>query len=294
MAKNSKQSDSKEDTRFVKNIPQQLALAESLLDFGMESPSQKDLHSITFPRDAVVTVIGLFTKANITYRAIIVLCEQGLERPATALSRSLFETLLNLTFLVRKQVSLRIFNDSKSKPTSLWPLHGKTLTAEFRLALFNAWSILRDEKAIEGWSRTPGLKRHGLRASKKIAPLDRSYANVIGPEWEKVIKSKNTCVGMDIASFAASLGPVFRKWHRSVYAGDSAFIHQSDTSSYLAVTTDGNFTPRIYTSAKEVSGALLRASTLYLGCVEELNKRFQFGESAKKSIKNFGKRLRKW
>lgn len=235
-----------------------------------------------------------FTKANITFRAIIVLCEQGLDRPATALSRSLFETLMNLTFLARKQVSLRVFNDSKSKPTSPWPLHGRALTADFRLALFNAWSILRDEKAIEGWQRTAGLKRQGHRTSKRIARLDRSYADSIGPAWAKAIKSKITCVGMDIASFAASLGPAFRKWHRTVYARDSSFVHQSDTSSYLAVTSDRNFTPRIFTSAREVSGVLLRASTIYLGCVEELNKRFRFGDVAKKEIRDFEKRLRRW
>lgn len=284
----------KREQQAVRRLPQHLSVAQAFLDFGMQLPGQKDLHSIKFPRDSVVTVIGLFTKANITFRAIIVLCEQGLDRPATALSRSLFETLMNLTFLVRKQVSLRIFNDSKSKPTSPWPLHGKALTADFRLALFNAWSILRDEKAIEGWQRTPGLNRHGHRTSKKIAPLDRSYADSIGPAWEKAIKSKNTCVGMDIASFAASLGPAFRKWHRTVYAADSSFIHQSDTSSYLAVTSDANFTPRIFTSAKAVSGVLLRASTIYLGCVEELNKRFRFGDAAKDEIRDFGKRLRRW
>lgn len=284
----------KRETAFSKKLLQQLPLAQSLLDFGIQLPTQKDLHSTAFPRDAVVTVIGLFTKAHITYRAIIVLCNQGLDRPATALSRSLFETLMNLTFLVRKRISLRIFNDSKSKPTTPWPLHGETLTAEFRVALFNAWAILRDEKAIEGWQKTPGLKRHGHGASKRVAALDRSYANVIGTAWEKAIKSKNTCVGMDIASFAATLGPAYRRWHRSVYAHDSAFIHQSDTPSYLAATPDGNFTPRIFTSAKEVSGVLLRASELYLGCVEELNKRFRFGEAAKRSIGDFWKRLRNW
>lgn len=285
---------STQEESAARKVAQQLAVAQSFLDFGMQLPGQKDLHSIKFPRDSVVTVIGLFTKANITFRAIIILCEQGLDRPATALSRSLFETLMNLNFLLRKQVSLRIFNHSKSKPTSPWPLHGQTLTADFRLALFNAWSILRDEKAIEGWQRTPGLKRHGYRTSKKIAPLDRSYANTIGPAWEKAIKSSNTCVGMNIESFAASLGPAFRKWYRTVYAGESSFIHQSDISSYLSVTSDGNFSPRIYTSAKEVSGVLLRASTIYLGCVEELNKRLNFGDVAKTSLRNFGKRLRKW
>lgn len=136
------------DENFAKKLPTQLNLAETLLDFGMQLPGQKDLHSTSFPRDSVVTVIGLFTKADLTFRSIIVLCNQGLDRPATALSRSLFETLLNLAFLARKQVSLNRFNDSKAKPKTAVPLHGKMLTPDFRLALFNAWCLLSDDKMV--------------------------------------------------------------------------------------------------------------------------------------------------
>ena len=280
--------------RFKRRLPQQFRCANDLLAFGMKLPTEKDLHSIKFPRDSVVTVIGLFTKAHVTYRAVIVLCEQGLDRPATALCRSLFETLVNMTFLVRRQITLSIFNDSRSKPRSPWPLHGKILTPEFRLALFNAWSILRDQKSIEGWRRTPGLKIHGRRTLKEIIQLDKSYVDVIGPDWDKTIKRKNTCVGLDIANFAASLGPMFRRWHRSVYTEGSTFLHQSDTPSYLEPTDDENFAPRLFTSAEEVSGVLLRAATVYFACVDELNKRFRFGVTARKRIERFAIRLRNW
>lgn len=281
-------------TRYNDDLPEHLSSAKALLDFGMAMPAHKDLHSIKFPRDAVVTVMALFTKAHVTFRAIIILCEQGLERPATALNRSLFETLTNLAFLVRQKVTLYRFNDNKAKPRTPVPLHGKALTAELRLALFNAWSVLRDEKALDGWKRTPGLKRQGHQIAKRVQPFERAYVDAIGSDWEKSIRSQNTCVGLSIADFAASLGPIFRRWHRSVYAGDSSFIHQSDTMSYLAVTDDGNFSPRIFTSAQVVSGVLLRAATLYLGCGEELNKRFRFGPDAAAKIKEFGERLRNW
>jgi len=281
------------DGEFAKKLSTQLNLADALLDFGMKLPGQKDLHSTSFPRDSVVTVIGLFTKANVTFRSIIVLCNQGLDRPATALSRSLFETLLNLAFLTRKRVSLNIFNDSKAKPKTPVPLHGKKLTPEFRLALFNAWCLLRDNKMVDNWKRTPGLKRHGQRTQKKLTRLDKSYIDAIGPEWAKDIK-KNTCVGLDIVHFAASLGPVYHQWYRSVFATDSSFVHQSDIPSYLDITEDGNFTPRIYTSAEQVSGVLHRSAMLYLGCIEEMNKRFRFGDEAVKSITEFGQRLKNW
>lgn len=33
---------------------------------------------------------------------------------------------------------------------------------------------------------------------------------------------------------------------------------------------------------------------LYLGCIEEMNKRFRFGDEAVKSITEFGQRLKNW
>lgn len=282
------------DEVLAKQLPTQLTLADTILDFGMKLPDQKDLHSISFPRDAVVTVMGLFTKAHVTFHSIIVLCGQRLDRPATALSRSLFETLLNLAFLVRKRVSLNHFNDSKANPKTPVPLYGKTLKPEFRLALFNAWCLLRDDKTVDNWRRTKGLKRQGHHTRKRLTPLDKSYIDTIGPDWKKAIKNKNTCVGLNIANFAASLGLVLQRWYRSVYAADSAFVHQSDIQTFLDITEEGNFTPRIYTSAGQVSGVLHRSAMLYLGCIVEMNKRFRFGDEAVQSISEFDQHLKNW
>ena len=41
------------DKAFAKKLPDQLKLADALLDFGMKLPGHKDLHSISFPRDSV-------------------------------------------------------------------------------------------------------------------------------------------------------------------------------------------------------------------------------------------------
>ena len=95
-------------------------------------------------------------------------------------------------------------------------------------------------------------------------------------------------------SFAASLGGDLRKWYRIVYASDSSFVHQTDITTYLAPIEDGNFTPRLYTSVKQVLGVLHRSSILYLGCIIELNKRFKFGNDASASIDTFSQRLNGW
>src|SRR5947207_2566515 len=93
------------------DLSTELALANQLLDFGINLPASKDLHQGGFPRDSVITVVGLFTKATITFRAIIGLCELGLDRTALPLTRSLFENLLYLTFLLRRRVRLYEFKN---------------------------------------------------------------------------------------------------------------------------------------------------------------------------------------
>jgi len=127
------------------NLAEELACANSFLRFGVVLPTTKDVNTVNLPGDTIVSAIGLFVKASTSFRAIIHLCESGLERSAQPLSRSLFENFVYLSFLIRRRVTLYRFNESNK--TSL-PLHGATLTPKFRTALFNAWSILRDIHSI--------------------------------------------------------------------------------------------------------------------------------------------------
>lgn len=280
-------------------IPQRLSAelqnAKNLLQFGVNLPTSKDLHECGLPHDTVVTAVALFVKASLSFRGVIALCQVGLDRSAMPVSRSLFETALNLVFLIRRRVSLHYFNDSKKKPKTPLPLFGKKLTPAFRTALYNAWCVLREEKSIAAWQSTPGLKRHGKRIAKNLVALDRPYVDEIGTAWEERIKGANTCAGLSIENFAASLSPHLRKWYRTIYSEDSRSVHQSDMLNYLdADESSGTFSPRWFTSPKDVSAALLRASTIYLCCVEEMDKRFAFGLQAKEQFKQHGAVLRNW
>src|SRR5271157_1883826 len=274
------------------HLAQELELARDLLSFGVMALKSASLDNSSLSHDSVVTVVGLYVKVTVTFRAILHLSESGFDRSALPLSRSLYESCLNLVFLVRHRVSLFHFNDSKSSPKTPLQLHGKTLTPSFRTALYNAWCVLWDEKDAESWKRTPGLRRAGKRVFKKLMNIDNPYVDQIGPAWEKWIRGKNTCVGLSIADFAASLGRAFRTWHRSVYAGDSKSVHQSDMLDYLDLAEeDAAFQPRWFTSPDSVRDVLHRAATIYLCCIEEMHKRFDFGVQSGHMIHRFAARL---
>jgi hypothetical protein len=266
-----------------------------LLTFGLSLPSSRDLYGVGLPPDTVGTATALFIKGCISFRAVIHLCEAGLDRSALPISRSLFETCLNLTFLLRRRIKLWQFKDSKANPKTPWPLFGKKLTPGFRTALLNAWNILKDEKAAAAGERTPGLKRLGRRIQKSLASAPRPYVGQIGPDWETRIRGANTCVGLTIADFAASLGEPFRRWHASVYPRESASVHLSDVAAYLeADTMTGAMTPRWFTSAAEVFQALEKAAMIYSCCVESMHDRFQFGEEAAERLKALVRAIKSW
>ena len=67
--------------------------------------------------------------------------------------------------------------------------HGKVLDAQiFRTALYNAWCSLKDEKNVKGWEKTPGLKRSGQQAYKRLRQTEMAYLAQIGSEWKTLIK----------------------------------------------------------------------------------------------------------
>ena len=273
-------------------LEHELNCASNLLAFGISLLGKKNLQRIRLPHDSAVTAVGLFVKASISFRAVIYLCAAGLDRSAMPVSRSLFETSLNLTFLVRRRVALYRFNDSTRTKLDLF---GKRLSPKFRTALYNAWCVLRDEKMANDQARTPGLKRAGRLFRKKLDAVERPYVDDIGSDWETRIKKENTCVGLSIVDFAASLGNHFRNWYRIVYAMDSKSVHQSDMLNYLiGDENSATFSPRWHSSPDEVKEALHKASEIYLCCVGEMNRRFDFGKFESDAIKQFCDDLRHW
>ena len=269
------------ETKVVECLESQLSdefvLARDLLRLGVALPETKDLNNSSLQHDSVVTILGVFIKACVTFRAIIHLCESGLDRSALPLSRSLFENAMTLSFLSRRRVSLFRFNESKAKPRSPLPLYGKTLTPAFRTALYNAWCLLKEEKTVEGWTRTPGLKRRGSHAHNTLKLVKMEYVADIGTDWETALKRSNTCSGLSISDFARSLGGFYRAWYATIYAEESKSVHQSDLLNYLDCDeAESTFSARWFTSPGSVKVTLVRGASVFYQCISEMHSRFRF------------------
>ena len=115
----------------------------------------------------------------------------------------------------------------------------------------------------------------------------------IGPKWEGKLLKGNTCTGLPIADFAASLGKGLRAWYRTVYAGDSKYVHQSDMISYIDVDMEKDAIEfRWHTSPEEIKGVLARSGLLYLRCIQEVCKRFRSHSGTLQKLAAFEQRVK--
>jgi hypothetical protein len=249
-----------------KVLAEELELCKDLLQFGARLPDPAVINANRMPEDTVFTVLGLFTKACVSYRSIIHLCEAGFSHGAAPIRRSLFETFLNLTFLVRRRVFLR----------------GRALDMRFRTDLYHAFCVLRYEKMIGQWANTPGIMRSGKSNHRSLTALPQPFVDVVGPEWKDRLRNSNTCAGLSIADYSAILGKSSYMLYRVVYAMDSQNTHQNDFQEYLDIDDQmQSMSPRWHTSPNEVRQMLHYSSIMFLRCADELHKRFKFGNESK-------------
>jgi hypothetical protein len=276
-----------------RSLSRELAHCRELLQLGLATPDPAIIKRRRLTGDTVTVVLGLFVKACLSYRAIIHLCEAGLDRSAAPLSRSLLETYLNLTFLVRRRITLYTFCNGTKKPLDLFE---RKLDTQFRTDLYCAYCVLRDEMMVGQWPKTPGLKRTGKAAHQKLSAIPSLHLATLGEQWKKRLgKRPPTCVGLHIADFAGSLGRSFYVLYRSAYAVDSQSVHQSDALDYLDISdTADTIAPRWHSSIGDVRWKLRLSSMMFLGCVEELQKRFHFGQDINRRIHERAADLRSW
>jgi len=128
------------------SLQDELNDAAEMLRFGLGLPEliRPDVHDEF--QGSLIVPIGLFVKASMSFRGACLLCESNLHRTAAPIIRSMFETFLTIAFLLRRNVSLQHFDKGVLRPIKLL---GKKLTRDFRMAMYAAWCVVKQELAIE-------------------------------------------------------------------------------------------------------------------------------------------------
>ncbi len=260
-----------------------------MLQFGRALPEliHPDTHAEL--EGILIAPLALFVKAGMSFRGARMLCENALDRTAAPVVRSMFETFLTIAFLLRRDISLRHFSRGVETPVDLLR---EQLTPEFRMAMYAAWCVVKDEQAIERMRFVPELAPGGDQLSRRLATIGRTaHVDTVGPEWEKRLRKNNTCAGISIADLAYSMGHAVL--HGTLYWKASGSVHQSDATEYLDFDHAAKaFVPRWYTSIQQVRRTLHNAATIYWLCLVELHDCLRINVGPQ--VKAFESRLRAW
>jgi hypothetical protein len=216
--------------------------------------------------------MGLYAKGCKQLRSIIHLCMIGLTDEAEVISRSLFETILALEFLVRSRVTLKESGNKVSVPK------GKPLTTPFRTQLYLAHVAFEDERRLKEFKKTRGLKRYAkyLGSPGSITKAADTARNAIGPEWTSRVAGAKKYGGVTVRSLAESFGVL--SFYLAVYSKQSGAAHGADALAHFNVRKAGEpFTLKLLSDLDGVGGVLVRSASIFLASIETVNKRLGLG-----------------
>jgi hypothetical protein len=197
------------------------------------------------------TILGLYTKACKTFRAITLCCEHGLGQDAQALGRMLLETVIAATF---------ILSNHSGRNT----------------AMFLAHQLLQKVKQLNAFEATPELRDMIPREKKE--QLEREVAKLNGELDEGTIgriKTTSFC-GEPLANYAGRMEGL-RVPYNILYRLGSENLHCADLMQHLDFSPQGVPILKIIPGDDWVRQISISAATSMLVMLDAVNRAFAMG-----------------
>lgn len=221
----------------------------------------------------LVLSMSLYVKSCKQLRAVKLLCEDGLAGEGESILRSMFETLVYLTFVTKPRVTLK-------RNGKRVPIPGGRFSRAIRAKLYYAYSWQNHLRIARKWQSTPGLKR---MAKSTDVSLEQSRIDAeIGPAWAAAWKKKEATpagLGLTLFDLADSLGlgqlyaSIFTPGSVKVHAGDP--LHQVDLDERI-----GMVHPRFSDGYEEIRLTLSYACNCQLRAMATVRKSLGWNDPA--------------
>lgn len=204
------------------------------------------------------------------FRSVIELCMRGEAHDASVLTRTMFENLLALEFVLKPRISLKPYKQryKRNAPSSM----PRLLRARLYLTYFGfRWEVLRSRNRSK-----PGARRHARRLASAVPKqILHKYESLIGSIWVKRFKRHpRTYSGLTVSELSHAIGPVYARWYNVVYAIQSGAVHASNAAELLH-SIDAIW----HDAPGHVEGALTPAIDIFLAGAESLHSHIGFGSS---------------
>ena len=156
------------------------------------------------------------------------------------------------------------------------------LTPNDRARLYAAFGFINKYEELKKHQSDPVTAQ--VLASidpKTFADNADAAANDVGPDWaERFRKHPRTYSGLSLGKLSSKLGPDILGWYSSVYGEQSKSTHATDFSKHAFYSkSEGRFLARWFPSIDEVQQLVGYNGLMLWGCLELLNKQFQFAEN---------------
>ncbi len=233
------------------------------------------------------------------FRSIIDDCSRCESYTANILSRSLFETILALQFILKSRVYIFVephcdkttkahLKDSDgdlqyisktyahNPPTRARP---SFLSRDLRAHLYVSHDYFDSVRLTKECAGIDGLKRVARSRKKAEDPnVPFTIRNTIGEEWFSILKHKKSYSGLKVEQLAIILNRPRSRWYKTVYHIQSRMVHATDALQHVQEHPDGRIGPKFFSTEDEVSTAMLSATALFLAGLFILQENIGFGD----------------
>ena len=275
------------------SLRKEFDLARRLLRFGLGIARRPIGNVQGLDTKAEFIANALYAKACKQYRSIVELCKIGRGTEAATLTRSLLETLLATGFILRRRFRLVEFVDGVKTPVVE---SGEPFDTTVRALLFELHQYRESEGQAKDLRKTRGLKLQGRRLQKQSGlPTVAETKKRLSPWWRKRWKAgKQTYSTVSARALAASLGPTYERVYMAVYRSLSWNSHAVDIVEHLKPQTDEEPTHLIWIEDVErIRSVATLATALYIGCLETMNDRLEYGVIVNTALAAFGCELQR-
>jgi hypothetical protein len=277
----------------------QFEFAERAYRVWLRTPKDKYLARSTLSGHVLDLSMLLNIQACRLFRAAIEQCERCDGFTGNILMRSLFQTVLALLFVLKRNVRIIVEPEfdrngkprpgryrAKAPTKKNRGTRRDSLSRDFRADLYIAHGAFQPESLARKCAMAPGL----LRASKsKGLKLGQSLVTAIhaaiGPEWLSIVRS-STYSGLSLAELAKLLDRGLYRWYSTVYSIQSGMAHAADAHRHAILDADG-VVPNYFSTEREIRETIQGAVLMLLICMIIMQEQIGFGSSIQMQLDGF-------
>lgn len=263
--------------RIERDLRDELDNAKRLLRVGLNAPQHSAGNQVN--ELSRLTSQLQFVVCCRQFRSIIACAEFGDDLTIEILTRSMFEALVTMLFVLQPRVRLWKWQQVKGGSRKRVPVksHGESLTPEFRAWLFRAHQEFQHHDWARRFSHIRGVKRAADSLRRRLGDQELKLCiDRIGVKWAEVLLRAGAYSGLKFGELATCLHRTTSRWYKTLYSTQSSIVHATRIDRAIRMDEHGNLTTSWQGSSDQLRVALHVGAAMYYACLVVMQEHFDF------------------